>query len=393
MRPALKLLLVFTVFAGVVPPRPLGVCQGADGATPPGLQAIDAVQPASPAPPERLPLPTPIPDRPPAFVLPPPPPDYATPSERWIGSPLLERAEAAPPGLFGNVESSVVWIHLRNQLQGGFSPQFAVGLPPSGGMPITGDIVSFPGNSLNPTVTPRFELGYRFPDGFGELRLGYRFMDALGHDTLVTTQRPDTFSTGDLGPASQKGRLAVNFIDFDFGTRQFSLGPDWELRTAVGMRYATAFFDSEVTFLRPVTVRESPFGTGPFTRLYQSETVHNRYFGAHGVLEVGRNLCIPGLTLFGRLEGCGLYGRVHQKFIETFVEPPGSTQIRVTNGVGCPTLAAQAGLSYDVPNWNHCRFMIGYQYEMWWQFGRGDNDLSFGTLDDQGVFLRAEFNF
>ena len=88
-----------------------------------------------------------------------------------------------------------------------------------------------------------------------------------------------------------------------------------------------------------------------------------------------------------------MYGRVHQTFKETFVEAPGATQTRVTNGVGTPLLDAQLGLSYGVPGWNRCRFMLGYQFEMWWQFGRGNNDLSFGTLDDQGVFLRAELNF
>ena len=165
------------------------------------------------------------------------------------------------------------------------------------------------------------------------------------------------------------------------------------MRTAVGLRYATAFFDSQVTFLRPTTVQLAPFGTGPFTRLSQTEAVGNRYLGAHGVFEIGRKLWVPGLTAFARLEGAGMYGRVHQTFKETFVEAPGATQTRVTNGVGTPLLDAQLGLSYGVPGWNRCRFMLGYQFEMWWQFGRGNNDLSFGTLDDQGVFLRAELNF
>jgi hypothetical protein len=187
--------------------------------------------------------------------------------------------------------------------------------------------------------------------------------------------------------------LDINIVDLDFGTRQFSLGPNWEMRTAVGMRYATAFLDSQVTFLHPVTVTGSPFGTGPFTRLFQSESLGNRYFGAHAVLEVGRKLWVPELALFGRLEGAGMYGRVHQTFREAFVEAPGFTQQRVTNGVGTPMLAVQTGLSYDVPQWNHARFLIGYQFEEWWQFGRGDNDLSFGALYDQGLFLRAEFNF
>jgi hypothetical protein len=320
----------------------------------------------------------------------PPVPDYRVRDQGWIGDPLLDRAEAALPGVFFNIESSVLWPHFTNHLQGGMAPHSNVGGSATGGLPITGDIVMFSGNRLDPTVSPRFELGYRFPDGFGEIRLCYRFMDSKGSDQTVVSP---PFADDNLGPASQVGRLDVNIIDLDYGTREFSLGPDWEMRTALGLRYATAFLDSQVTFLNPVTLTGFPFGTGPFTRLTQTEVVGNRYFGAHGVLEIDRKLWNPCLALFGRFDGAGLYGRVHQTFKETFVEAPGATQQRITNGVGTPWLAIQLGLSYDVPRWNHSRFLIGYQFEEWWQFGRGDNDLSFGPLYDQGLFLRAEFNF
>ena len=310
----------------------------------------------------------------------------------WIGSPLLDRPEAAQPGFFVNGESSLVFPHFQNQLQGGqvtlgqtsgVSPSSSVGLPPGAGMPITGDIVSLPSTHFNPTVSPRLELGYRLPDGWGEIRLGYRFMD--------TTDSGAVFLPG-LGPANQNGRLDVQFVDLDYGTQQFSLGPDWEMRTAIGLRYSEVFFDSQVAFVNP-TASVGAFGTVPFTRLTESEAMGNWYIGAHAIMEVGRKLWVPDLSLFGRVEGTGMYGRVHQTFKETFLEAPGITQIDVTNGVGCPVVAGQVGLSWDIPNWNHSRLMVGYQYEIWWQFGRGDNDLSFGTLDDQGLFLRAEFNF
>jgi hypothetical protein len=372
----------------ILPSVAAPVSLGADGQTSPipvaSVQSpatVPAVEPSSP--------PTAAADRPPAYILP-PPPDYTRIDQGWIGDPLLERPQAAPAGFLFNVESSVLWLHFTNHLQGGTAPNFNVGGPATGGLPITADFIKFPGNGFDATVSPRFEFGYRFPDGFGELRLAYRFMDTRGSDTVLVSP-PNSIDS--LGPAAQFGRLDVNIVDLDFGTRQFSLGPDWELRTAAGLRYATAFVDSHVTFLNPVSVIGSPFGTAAFTRLTQSEAVGNRYFGAHAVFEVARKLWIPGLALFGRLEGSGMYGRVHQTFTETFVEAPGFTQKRVTNGVGTPTLATQIGLCYDVPRWNHARFMIGYQFEEWWQFGRGDNDLSFGPLYDQGVFLRAEFTF
>jgi hypothetical protein len=322
----------------------------------------------------------------------PPPPDYTVTGQGWIGGPLLERVEAAPSGFFVNAESSVVWTHFFNQLVGGQvtltqtsgAPlSSAVGLPPGAGLPITGSVVTIPGNSFNATVTPRLELGYRLPDGMGEVKLSYRNLDASASDSTVVPI---------LGPAAQNQRLDIQFVDLDYGTREFSLGPDWEMRFAVGMRYAEAYFDSQVAFANPMPIQE-PYGTAPFTRLTQSESLCNWYLGAHGVFEVGRKVLVPQLTFFGRVEGCGMFGHVKQSFKESFLEAPGITQISVSNDVGCPLLASQLGLSWDIPNWNHSRLMIGYQIEAWWEFGRGDNDQSLGTLEDQGVFLRAEFNF
>jgi hypothetical protein len=350
------------------------------------------------------PAPTPPQEPPTAFVL--PAPDYNIEPVPALTSPLLDRPEAASPGFFANVETSVVWPHFTNELLGGaltpaqlssqppstqgVAPTSAIGLPPGAGLPITGDIVRFPGNPLNATVSPRFELGYRFQNGFGEVRLSYRFVDTRGSDTVLVAP---PVANDSLGLAAQTGRLALNIVDLDYGTREFSLGPNWELRTAVGVRYATAFLDSQVVFLNPVTVTGAPFGTGPFTRLSQSEALSNQYAGVHAILEVDRKLPLPGLGFFGRVEGAGMWGRAQQTFRETFVEAPGSTELRVTNHPGTPWLNSQVGFSYDVPRWNHSRFLIGYQFEEWWQLGRGDNDLSFGRLNIQGLFLRAELNF
>jgi hypothetical protein len=346
---------------------------------------------------ETLPKPTRLPDvQPPAFVL--PTPDYNVPPAPSIHHPLLERPEAEQAGLFCNVESSVLFPVVQNKLQGGMvtlaqtsgaSPQSAIGLPPGAGMPITGDIVNFPGPRFNAGYSPRFELGYRFSRGLGEIRLGYRFLDARGIDTALVVNPNDGIN---LGPAAQTGRLALNFIDLDYATREFSIWPNWEMRWAVGVRYATSFYDSRVTFFNPVTQMQ-PFGTAPFTLLSQYEALADRFIGAHAVLEVDRRLPVAGLALFGRLEGSGLYGRAHQTFTETFVQDPHFSYLRVTNGLGSPIVAGQVGFTYDIPRWNHSRVLVGYQAEGWWQFGRGDNDLSFGTLYDQGLFLRAEFNF
>src|SRR5262249_21902917 len=279
MMHAIHSWLVVIALSGVVSASATGSCAAGDQPAPSGPKPIAELPPEAFGAQSSA---TSTSDRPPAYILP-PPPNYTVIDEDWIRSPLLERPEAAPPGPFFNVESSVLWPHFSNHLKGGRAPNFNVGGPATGGLPITGDIVKFPGNRLNATVSPRFEVGYRFPDGFGELYLSYRLMDSRGSDTVFG-------ANDDLGLAAQTGRLGLNFIDLDFGTRQVWLGPDWEMRTAVGFRFATAFVDSQVSFLNPITVVGSPFGTDPFTRLTQTEVIHNRYFGAHAVLEAGRKV-------------------------------------------------------------------------------------------------------
>jgi hypothetical protein len=391
-RPCASLWAAILVVAANAP------CWAAD---PPTAAPVDGSNNAAG---ETLPSPTLVPERPPAFVL--PPPDYNIEPVPALMSSLLDRPYAAPPGFFANVESSVLWPSFQNeQLIGGqvtplqlsanppgpgVAPTSAIGLPAGAGLPITGDIVQLPHVNLNPTVSPRFELGYRFPQGFGEFRLSYRFLDARGSQTALVAP---PFAPNNFGFAAQTGRLAMNIVDLDWGTREFSLGPNWQLRTAIGPRYATAYFDSQATFLTPVTVTGNPFGLGTFTRLSQSETLGNWYLGAHGVLEADRKLPVAGLNVFGRVEGAGMWGTARQTFSESFVQAPGFVEQRTVNHPGTPWLNSQVGLSYEVPRWNYSRLLLGYQFEYWWQVGRGDNDLSFGTLRIQGLFLRAEFNF
>jgi hypothetical protein len=281
--------------------------------------------------------------------------------------PLLDRPEAPLPGPYFNTEASVVGVHLRNQLTN------TVVINPT-----RTDTVRFPGNQLSTTVTPRFELGYRFPDGWGGIQLGYRFLATQGSDTLTTGN----------GDAAQHGRFVANLVDLDYVSREFSLGPDWEMRWAIGVRAGFLYFDSRLHFLSPAT--------DPGTVLAQAETNMLRFYGAHGLLELDRRLAVPGLALFGRMEAVGAWGRIKQTFTEDLVPAPdGSVPpfglARHDTSVGIPMLNMQVGLSYTLPGRSHTRFLIGYQYEVWWQIGRVEN--SRGQLDDQGLFLRAEFNF
>ena len=90
-------------------------------------------------------------------MLPPPAwPTYTFPQR----DPLLDRPNAAQPGWYFNLEPNFVLVHLRNQLAA----------PVTNTLTGNTDFIKFPGNPISPTVSPRFEIGYLFPNNWGCLR-------------------------------------------------------------------------------------------------------------------------------------------------------------------------------------------------------------------------------
>ena len=308
-------------------------------------------------------LPPPVADRPPAYVLPPVEPIRLP--DRPQPDPLLDRPEGVPPGPFVNVDLAVLAPHLRNQLR------IAVPTPVGGGF----DTVSFPGNPLDVTVSPRFEFGYRLPDGWGALEAHYRFLATRGVDRA---DAPDeTFAVG--------GVFDANILDVGYASQEFSLGPHWDMRWEVGVRFANIYFNSHA--------RSAAAGPMPGDVLEQDET--NRVYGIGGYagVEVGYRLPWPGWTVFGRFEGAELVSRLRQTGTEVVLGAAGPVGSSASQdgfpGIGM--LMERVGLSYEPPGWNHGRFLIGYQYETWFQVGRIEP--SNGQFDAQGLFLRAEFNY
>jgi hypothetical protein len=189
------------------------------------------------------------------------------------------------------------------------------------------------------------------------------------------------------------GRVDYNIIDFTYVSREFSLEPHWNMRWGVGARMMFLFFDSRLRFLDPAS--------DPGTILAQSESNHQRAYGAWTFLDVERHLAVPGLNVFGRVEVTDMYARTSQNYTETVAGNPGDLpltfQNRFDGASGVVTLRGIVGLSYTAPSWNHSRFLLGYEYESFFQIGRlsptsGVIDTR-GQLDAQGLFLRAEFNF
>lgn len=326
--------------------------------------------------PDSLPPPTPVaPSQPPAYVLPPPswPTfDFSKPD------PLLDRPNAAQPGWYTNLETNFLFIHLRNQLGG---PVFNT-------VTRTNDFVSFAGNPLDPTISPRFEVGYRLPDNWGSIQLGYRFLATRGTDQVISGPEDNI-----QAPASQLGRLDFNLADLTYVSREYSLGPYWNMRWGAGARMLFLFFDSRLHFLNPASDRG--------TILAQTESNHLRGYGAWVFGDIERKMPIPGLALFGRLEGTDFYARTSEVYTETVAGGLGAAPLGFVNrfdgAVGVSILREIAGVSYTVPQWNYSRFLLGYQYETFFQIGRQSPTSGIidtrGQLDVHGVFLRGEFNF
>jgi hypothetical protein len=322
--------------------------------------------PSAPDAPQTLPVPTATDDgeRPAPYVLPPagwPGLEFSRPD------PLLDRPDAPLPGFYFDVETNVVFPHLRNQL---FVPVTI--------SPTQTDTIHFSGNRLDATISPRFEVGYRLLDGWGGLQLAYSFEATSGSNSFLSDQ----------GSLAQHGRLDVNIVEFDYVSREFSLGPQWEMRWGVGAQAMSFYFDSAVNFLNP--------GTTPGTVLSQTEASSAVVYGGHAMLDLSWRTPVPGLAVVGRLKIADSFGRIRQTGTEQLESPSGDGTVALLRSTIATSVNVQSGsgmfgLSYTVPEWNHSRFLLGYEYEVFFDIGR-QND-SRGQLDNQALFLRAELNF
>jgi hypothetical protein len=294
--------------------------------------------------------------------------------------PLLDPPWLPAPGWFTGVDLGIVGPHVKNRLVG---IVMVDNRPP--------DIVRLPGANLDWTVAPRFELGYRLPSGFGEFALSYRFLATDGTESIL----------GPDGPAALKSRLDLNIVDFDYASREFFTDqwPYCHMKWRFGLRYANVFFDSQAA----ESVAAAAAGSGIF-----ETTVSNHYWGIgpHAGLELTRDFENSGLALVGSVEGATLLGRLQQRFFEasTSLGPTGQLltgSTRQTGSQSVPIINVFLGLRWEptFANSNHAvgspRFHadLGLVYEYWWNVGRDSATTSRGELSDQGVIVRAEFNF
>jgi hypothetical protein len=253
------------------------------------------------------------------------------------------------------------------------------------------DTVHLPGAELDWTVAPRLEVGYRLPSGFGEFALSYRFFATDGTESIL----------GPDGPAALKSRLDLNVVDLDYASREFFTDqwPYCHMKWRFGLRYANVFFDSRA---------DEPFAAAAAGSGILETSVSNHYWGIgpHAGLELTRPFERSGLALVGSIDGATLLGRIGQNFVEASTSPGSNGQLltgktRDSGSQSVPIINTFVGMRWQpsVANVNmHIRNLdvhvdLGFNYEYWWNVGRNSSTTSRGELSDQGVLLRAEFNF
>jgi hypothetical protein len=358
-------LIPAAVRSQTLPPAPIPAIPEGDRqdaaavAQPHTIPAQESVLPAPPPRPLVVPL-SPVPPSGPVvgsppILMPPPPPEPlpATPGH-WD-----DRPNYPPAGWFADFELDVVGPHVKDRL--------------IADVPITHnviDTVHLPMASLDWTGSPRFELGYRFPNNGGQFTGVYRFLATEGRATIPNFD--------DELLANLHSRLEFNVLDFAYGGGLFSPGSASDLQWSLGARLAQAFFDSRASDgFRSVRTSDHFIGVGPL-----------------GALEWWRRLETPGLSIFGRLEGSIPVGSIHQGFEEIFHlskvdKIGGATSQRQTQAV--PTLCFDLGLGWT-PQWAHySRLSFGYHLERWWELGEV-NDSS-ADLTSQGLFFKGEFSY
>lgn len=367
MAPSARFLLALALLAAL-----LAVSRGYAQRTAEGPAAPPVATPAPEDGPEFLQtLPRP-PDQPASLLAPPPPlspppPDVERPY--FQEDPLLDPPQLGQVGWFGRVDVGILKPHLVNELR---------------------QTVTFPDGSsttvgVNParldwTVSPRFEVGYRLPSGFGGISLAYRFLTSQGSEAVL----------GGDGPATLTSRLDVNLADLDWVSNEYTPWPLWGMRWHFGLRYLSTYFDSRAD--EPFD--EAAAGSGIFA-LRTTDSFWG--LGPHGGLDVWRRLGPGGWAFFGSFDLSDTWGRVRQNFFASSTAsaagPPQTGVNSLSTSDSVPALTARLGLQYHPLAYPNLQLFAGYQLDYWWNTGRADTFGTFGYFFDSGVVLQAVFNY
>jgi len=290
---------------------------------------------------------------------------------------------AQMPGWVGNIDVGIVQPYIGSKINSGTDLD--------GTFP--GNPVALPIGALNFTATPRFEIGYRWPEGLGEIRGTYTRIQATGNRTI-----PDQLPGF---TRALRTRLQMNVVDFDYCFSEFNLGdipliptmaqtPGWlglrrpptiyqndplAIRFRLGGRAATMFLDAQATGAQVL-----------------NERMMNNFAGAgfHVAVEGTKAMPWRPLSLYGKLDFAGVLGTVQQNFERTDALG-NSAQSAVDTEVGVPCFGMEWGLQYVPASISNFRASMSYQYGHWWQFA--DTDDSTAIFQTNGVLLSGQWGF
>lgn len=294
-------------------------------------------------------------------ILPPPPLELGPPGTTFPPQPLpMDGYDPGPQGwsIFGPGSAPTAW--LMNWDATVLKPIVKNKIRVNDGVPALFDYSGMLSSSLDYTVAPRVELGYRLPDSQGAFLVGYRYLGSEGTDSA--------------GGTDIRSRFNLNVVDFIYETSPFRPWGNWYITSRVGGRMALSFYDTQNV-------------TGA---LSQSESSNFFGGGLTGALDVERRFdALPGLAIYSNFDSSILIGQVEQNFhtytgmLSESVQQKGSQAVQ--------TLQVQVGLSYTPTTWENLRFRAAYQYEHWFDLGQ----LKSSNLEmyNHGVFLRLELAY
>lgn len=322
--------------------------------------------------------------------------------------PLLDPASLGQLGWFANVEVGIVKPVLESQLLG--TVTFPNSIGNNAGAPALSNVVNtgqnsatFPnGNVINSglsgaagttinvglpaaklywTASPRFEVGYRLPSGFGGISLAYRYLVSEGSSPALSAD----------GPAMLKSRLDYNLADLAWTSREYTPWKWWEMRVRFGLRYVSTYFDTQAF----VPVAEAMAGD---TIYFSRNTASYVGIGPLAGLDLTRRLNRWGMALSGRLDLSSAIGRERQNFFAstTVLGPnglPQNARTIIASSQAMPIVNARAGLNWMPPTLPTVNFFAGYQFEYVWHAGELTIIPDTGNFWDQGAVLRFEWNY
>ena len=242
---------------------------------------------------------------------------------------------------------------------------------------------------LDWTVSPRFELGYRLPSGFGEVDVAYRFLSAQGTRLDRRTRWPAPDAT-----AALRSHLDINVGDLDYASRETSLGACWRHE----MAHRPAVPRTCFSIRRPTSRSQAaaPAGSGIFER-----SISNNFWGIgpHAALELN-TAAEPVGPGMGRPVGRRTALRRGPSNDSPRYRPAGLERLvtDLGNPQQVPMLSGFLGLDWRPPCRPNLDVLLGYTAEYWWNVGRlSDPDIynghSAGEMGSHGPVLRLEYNY